>query len=346
MRVEPAPGTGLGMNGDRASRVSRRSLGRSAGGASRTTVLVALCANATIAVAKLFGGLASGSSAMLAEAAHSLADTTNQVFLLVSIKLSKRPPTASHPFGYGQERFLWTFLAAIGMFVAGATFAIGYGLFELISGRGEEGGFTVAYVILGISFAAEGTSWVRALRQTRSEAEAAGRPTLRHLRESRDPNVKMVLFEDTAALVGLALATAGIALHQLTGSPVWDSSASVVIGLLLVSVALFMGRDAKHLLVGAAAQPGERDRIERTIEGFDEVERALEVLTLVLGPNALLVAARIDLRPDIDSDRIEEVSFEIDRRVRDVVPDVTEVFLDATSGRARAGPVASPRRCG
>lgn len=319
------------MEGQRASRVSRRSLARSReAGATRKTVGIALAANGTIAIAKVLGGLASGSSAMLAEAAHSVADTTNQAFLLVSIRLGQRDPSPARPFGHGQERFLWTFMAAIGMFLAGATFAVGYGARELIAGGGEEGGFAIAYLVLGVSFVAEAVSWVRALRETRSGARGAGLSVWRYARESRDPNTKMVLFEDSAALVGVALAGLGVALHQLTGSAAWDASASIVIGLLLVSVAVFMGRDAKHLLIGASARAEEQEEIERTIESFDEVEEVLELLTLVLGPNALLVAARIDLSDNVDSGRIENVSSEIDRRLREVVSDVTEVFLDAT----------------
>src|SRR5919201_1119916 len=191
-------------NGLRAQAVSRRSLGRARdAGESRRTVLIALAANAVIAVAKLAGGLLSGSAAMFAEAAHSLADTTNQAFLLVSIQLGKREPTPERPFGFGQERYLWTFMAAVGMFLAGAVFAIGFGTIELITGGGGSEGFAVAYLVLAISFAAEGTSWVRAFRQTRGEAREAHKPLWRYARESRDPNVKMVLFEDSAALVGV-----------------------------------------------------------------------------------------------------------------------------------------------
>jgi cation diffusion facilitator family transporter len=319
----------------RAQRTSDRSLRRVRdAGESRKTVLIALGANAAIAVAKLGGGLLSGSAAMFAEAAHSLADTTNQAFLLVSIQLGKREPTPERPFGFGQERYLWTFMAAVGMFLAGAIFAIGFGGIELATGGGETEGFLVAYVVLAISFAAEGTSWVRAFRQTRSEAREAGKPLLRYARESRDPNVKMVLFEDSAALIGVALATIGIALNELTGLTFWDPAASVLIGLLLVSVAFWMGRDAKHLLIGSAALPEEREVMEDAIEDYGEVVEVKELLTMVLGPNALMVAARVDLRDDIDADHVEKVSTAIDERLREVVPDVTEVFLDATPGRS------------
>jgi cation diffusion facilitator family transporter len=319
---------------DHARAVSRRSLRRARqAGESRRTVIIALLANAVIAVAKAAGGLLTGSAGMLAEAAHSLADTTNQSFLLVSIALGAREPSPSRPFGSGQERFLWTFVAAVGMFLAGAIFAIGFGAYELMTGGGESEGFAIAYVILAVAFAAEGTSWVRARRQVGREARSAEKRLLRFVRETRDPNLKMVLFEDSAALAGLVLAAAGIALNEITGQTFWDPIASILIGLLLISVAFWIGRDARHLLIGTAALPEEREAIERTIEGYDEVDEVQELLTLVLGPNALLVAARIDLRDDVDGERVERVSTEIDRRLREVVPDVTEVFLDATPAR-------------
>src|SRR5204863_9588098 len=147
----------------------------------------------------------------------------------------------------------------------------------------------------------------------------AGKPVIAYARQNRDPNVKMVLFEDSAALIGLTLATAGIALNEITGARFWDPTASVLIGLLLVSVAFWMGRDAKHLLIGSAALPEERETIERVIEEYDEVDETKELLTMVLGPNALLVAARVDLRDDLDADRIERVSTEIEQRLREVV---------------------------
>jgi cation diffusion facilitator family transporter len=315
----------------RAQQISRRSLPRDrAAAATRRTVVVALLANALIAVVKLAGGLLSGSTALLAEAAHSLADTVNQAFLLASLRLSRREPTEDQPFGHGHQRFLWTFMAAVGMFLAGAVFAIGYGAVELLSGPEPSGGFAVAWVTLLIALAAEGTSWVRAMRQTRGEARAAGKPILRHTRESRDPSVKLVLFEDTAALIGIAVAAAGIGLDQLTGRAVWDPAASVLIGVLLVAVAFWMGRDTSHLLVGAAALPEERAAMERVIERHADVVAVRELLTMALGPNALLVAARVDLDDGVDAGRVERTTTELDRALREAVPDVTEVFLDAT----------------
>src|SRR5439155_5480735 len=249
-----------------ARRVSRRSVpDAGADAASRRTVLIALVANGMIAVAKLAAGLMTGSSAMTAEAAHSVADTVNQGFLRVSLSLSAREPTPDQPFGHGQERFLWTFMAAVGMFLAGAAFAVGYGVFELVH-RIEAGGrYGLAYAVLALALLAEGTSWLRARKQTKAEARATGRSVVEHVRSSRDPNVKMVLLEDTAALAGIAIAAAGLGLHQLTGAPTWDAGASVLIGAMLMLVALAIARDSRQLLVGAAAQPDERAAIERTI---------------------------------------------------------------------------------
>jgi cation diffusion facilitator family transporter len=293
-------------------------------------VLIALVANAFVTVTKLIGGIISGSAAMLAESAHSLADTTNQGFLLVSISLAAREPTPEQPFGYGRMRFLWTFIAAIAMFLAGAVFAIGYGTYQLLSTE-KSGGYVAAFATLGIAFVAEGTSFVRAIRQTRTEARSADLPLLRYMRESRDPNVKMVLFEDAAAIAGLTIAFLGILADLLTGASIWDPIASIAIGALLIAVAGWLGHDTSELLIGASARPAEREALARALEGFEEVDNVLEVLTMVLGPNSLLVAARVDFAAGLTDERVERASERIDQRLREVVPDVTEVFLDATT---------------
>jgi cation diffusion facilitator family transporter len=315
-----------------AAQTSRRSVVRTqrTSGASRRTVLIAAGANAVVMITKLAGGLLSGSAAMLAEAAHSFADTTNQLFLLVSIEMGSREPTPEQPFGYGRMRFLWTFMAAIATFLAGAVFAIGYGVYELFHGE-KSTSYLVAYVTLAIAFVAEGTSWVRAHRQTRDEAAEAKLPLLRYVRETRDPNVKMVLFEDTAALAGLAIAFSGLLANQITGAHVFDPAASIAVGLLLIAVAVWMAHDTSELLIGAAARPAEREALERALEERPEIDHVIEFLTMVLGPNSLLVAARVDFASGLEDEQVERASEEIDRRMREVVPDVTEVFLDATT---------------
>src|SRR4051794_12305535 len=322
------------MPAPQPSLTSRRSLERTRDtGGSKRTVLVALVANAVVAVAKLAAGLVTGSTAMLAEAAHSFADTINQGFLLTSIALARRDPTEEQPWGHGRQRFVWTFLAATGMFVAGATFAVGYGIAQILRGGESEGGVALAWITLAVAAVAEGVSWLRAVRQTRGEARAAGMPWRRHVRESRDPNVKMVLYEDTAALIGLFIAAAGMGLTQVTGQAFWDPAASILVGLLLIAVAVSMARDTAQLLTGASATPQERERLEQVIAGHRGVAGLVELLTMVLAPNALLVAARIDLEDDLRGDEVEQVASELDEALRAAVPDVTEVFLDATAGR-------------
>ena len=232
---------------------------------SRRTVYVALAANAAIALAKLVGGLIAGSSAMLSEAAHSIADTMNQIFLLVSLTFSKREPDVEHPFGYGKERFFWSFMAAVTIFVAGAVFSAFQGIERILSTGSEKESFGIAYAILGFSLVAEGISLARAVRQTRAEAREKGRPYIEYLRRSRDPTTKTVVFEDSAAVIGVLVALGGVAAAQITGNPAWDGVASLAIAVLLAGVAVGLGHQTYELLIGQAAEPEERAAIEAVI---------------------------------------------------------------------------------
>jgi cation diffusion facilitator family transporter len=293
-------------------------------------VLVALGANASIAVAKLFAGLVSGSSAMLAEAAHSVADTMNQVFLLYSLAIGDREPDAEHPFGYGKERFFWSFLAAVGIFVAGAGFSLYEGLSRIFGPEADTGSYAIAYAVLAFAALAEGASLLRAYRQTRDEAAQSRQSHASYVRASRDPTTKTVLFEDSAAVVGVVIAFAGVALHEATGNQLFDGIASVLIAVLLAVVAVALGRDTRALLIGEAATPEEREAITQIIEAHPAVDRLLELLTMALAPDRLLVAARIDLADDLSADEIERASSELDRELHERIATVWQVFLDAT----------------
>jgi cation diffusion facilitator family transporter len=299
---------------------------------STGTVLVALAANLAIAVAKIAAGLIGGSSAMLAEGAHSVADTTNQVFLLASLRLSRKAPDDTHPFGYGKERFFWSLLAAIGIFVSGAVFSIYQGVHGLLSGESEVAGYLLSYAVLFISFLAEGTSWLKAVRQLRTEARAADRGVIEHVRLSSDPTVKTVFSEDTAALVGLLLAALGLGLHQLTGHAFWDAGAAIAIGVLLAVVAYLLGRDTKEMLIGEAAPAPVRDGIRSELADHPEVDRVLDVRTMLLGPEALLVAARLDMDDSLGAAEVEDSTDAISAGLRTKFPQVREVYLDVTSG--------------
>jgi cation diffusion facilitator family transporter len=297
---------------------------------SKKTVLFALAANLVIAVAKLFGGLVSGSAAMLAEAAHSVADTTNQVFLLISLGLSQKGPDEQHPFGYGTERFFWAFLAAIVIFLSGSIFSIGEGVSRLIEGKASEGSPIIVYVVLVVSLIAEGISLLRAVRHTRAAQRESGIGFRRFIRESRDPTVKTVVTEDTVAVTGVLFALIGFSITEMTGSPVGDAGASIVIGLLLAGVAVGLAKDTKGLLVGESARPEEREKLQGVLCGFDEILHVIDLRTLALGPDELLVVARIDLEDSLDGGQIERLADEIDAELRRAVPAVREVFLDPT----------------
>ena len=309
---------------------------------SKGTVIVALAANLAIAAAKIAAGLIGGSSAMLAEGAHSVADTTNQVFLLTSLRLSRKAPDDTHPFGYGKERFFWSLLAAIGIFVSGAVFSIYQGVHELLSGESEVAGYLLSYAVLFISFLAEGTSWLKAVRQLRTEARAAGRGMIEHVRLSSDPTVKTVFSEDTAALVGLLLAALGLGLHQLTGQAYWDAAAAIAIGVLLAVVAYLLGRDTKEMLIGEAAPAPVRDGIRSELADHPEVDRVLDVRTMLLGPEALLVAARLDMDDSLGAAEVEDSTDAISAGLRTKFPQVREVYLDVTSGGDRQVAATSP----
>lgn len=309
---------------------------------TRGTVLIAGAANVAVFVVKLAAGILVGSSAMLAEAAHSAADTLNQVLLLTSVHRGERPADQRHPFGYGQERYFWSLLAAFGIFVAGAGFSVFEGVLALRHGHGE--GPLLAYLALGVSGVAEGISLFRVFVQLRGEARRGQVEVLDHVRASPDMTVKAALFEDSAAMIGLALAALGLALRQVTGSQVWDGAASITIGALLVAVAVRLGLDSRDYLIGRAAGPRDLKLIREEIEGAPGVDQLLDLRTMHVGPDHLIVAARVAF----SDDRAEDVADEIDRRLVSRLPQVSHVFLDPTQtpGPGHADALASrPDTC-
>src|SRR6195952_925390 len=293
------------------------------------TVLLAGSANLAIAVAKLVGGLISGSTAMLAEAAPSIADTLNQIFLMAALKRSQKPADVRHPFGYGMERYFWSLIAAVGIFVLGAGYSVFEGIKSVLSPE-ELGSLTVSYVVLGFSFLFEGTSWLKAVRQLNREAGEKGRGFFEHLRITPDPTAKTVAFEDTAALVGIVLAAGGITLHHITGQGFWDGLASIAIGLLLVVVAYSLGQQNKRALIGEALPEQDQEAIRRTIVESPGIDSLVELLTMRMSPEEVLVAARVDLDDNASVDELERAAEEVERRLREAHPEVRHVFLDPT----------------
>lgn len=301
------------------------------GGESTLTVLVAGAANLVIAVAKGVGGLLAGSSAMLSEAAHSLADTITEVLLLTAVKRSARPADDDHQFGYGQAHYFWAFIAALATFTAGSVFSIFQGVHTILEGE-EAGDFLVSYVVLAVAFVIESVSLGQAVRQIRGGARRWKIRPARYLRRTPDTALKAVAFEDSAALVGLLLAAAGLVGTELTGDPIWDGGASILIGVLLAVVAVTLGRDNASYLVGRSVTPRVRRAIEQALAETPGVDGVVRVFTQHLGPHELLVAAKVDFS-DGDADAVERTAEEAERRLREQIPAIREVFLDPTPHR-------------
>lgn len=295
-------------------------------------VIGALFANALIAIMKLAGAVITGSSGMMAEAFHSIADTTNQIFLLLGLRFYKRPASAKHPFGYGKERFFWSFIAAIFIFGVGATYAIYEGI-EKLAHPHPPTNLEWAFWILGISFVLEGGSIGLAIYQEVKEAHHEGLTFTQYLRESKDPTAKTVLFEDSAALIGIVIAFTGLKLteHQVGGAAgaYWDGVASIVIGLVLAIVAFVLARTSRGLLLGEAATPNVVAAIRQAIESHPNVDRVIELLTMHLAPKQILINAHVKLKENLVTSDILKSIEEIEERIRQAEPKVEMIFLEA-----------------
>jgi cation diffusion facilitator family transporter len=305
-------------------------------------VLGALVANGLITVLKFIGAVMTGSSGMMAESLHSLADTTNQVFLLLGLRFYKRPASEKHPFGYGKERFFWSFIAAIFIFGVGATFAIYEGFNKLTHPHPPEK-LEWAYWILGVSFVLEVGSIALALYQEVKEAHHEGLSFMEYLRTSKDPTAKTVLFEDSAALIGIVLAFVGIYLTDHHAGPgggaYWDGVASIVIGLVLGVVAFVLARFSRGLLLGEAANTDVRERIRRAILDHPNVVAVVELLTMHLAPKQILINAHVNFRDDLATGAIERTINGVEADIKRAVPMVDMIFLE-TARQSEPGPNA------
>ncbi|MEU2622911.1 cation diffusion facilitator family transporter [Streptomyces sp. NPDC007157] len=303
------------------------------GGESTVTVIVAAVANLGIALAKAVAGVISGSSAMLSEAAHSVADTVTELLLLTALKRSEKPADEEHPFGYGPERYIWAMLAAVATFVGGAVFSLYDGIHTLTAGE-ELGNPLVSYVVLAVAFVLEGFSLRTGLKQAYGEAARFRVSFKLYLRRTPDTAVKAVVMEDSAALVGLVLAAGGLLGGQLTGSGVWDGLASLLIGVLLLYVAWVLGRSNAEFLIGRPLPRPVRERIRAELLESEHIVAVLELTTLVQGPNEALVAAKVDFRDVSTAAQIEWACERAEQRLRAAFPMIGRVYLDPTPGPA------------
>ncbi|MCW2522563.1 MAG: Cation diffusion facilitator family transporter [Frankiales bacterium] len=313
MDDEPAPGKGAAESGTNDE--------------SRLTVLLALAANLLVAVLKLIAGLLSGSGALLSEAAHSFGDTSTELFLLTALRRAGRDADRQHPFGYGKERYFWSLLAAMAIFISGAVFSVYEGVHTIVSDPDQRMAW-LNYLVLAIAAGLEGTSLRQGLRQARGAARRSRRTLADYVRNPEDPTVKSVVLEDSVALIGLALAAAGVALQQLTGLAVYDGLASIAIGLLLVLASAALAQTCRSLLVGQQADPRLMRAIEARLEEQPEVDDVVDMLTMVVGTGSVLLCARVDFIDTFSAADLERACVRIDESLRAEFSALGEIFLE------------------
>lgn len=303
---------------------------------STLTVVLALFANIGVGLLKLSAGLITGSSALLSEAAHSAGDSATEVLLLVAQRRSQKPADRSHPFGYGKARFFWSLLAAVAIFVSGSAFAFYEGLHTVIGG-GESGAHLwINYPVLVFAAVLEGISLRQAAKQMRNETRRTRRTLRAYVLTPRDPTATSVLLEDTAAIAGIALALLGVGLHQLTGSYIYDGAASIAIGVLLLGVSFVLARACAELLIGRQADPQLLSAVEQFLEDREDVLDVVDVLTMVVGSDSVLLCARVDFVDRLNAADLEEACVRIDEQLRRRFEMLSEVFIQPASRRDAA----------
>lgn len=295
-------------------------------------VVAALAANLGIAATKFVAFGLTFSSSMLAEAIHSVADSGNQVLLLVGGRRASRGPTPQHPFGYGRERYVYAFLVSVVLFSVGGLFALYEGYHKIRHPEEITSWQWVPIAVLVVALVLESLSFRTAISETNQiRGKASWGAFIRH---ARVPELPVILLEDFAALVGLVLALCGVGLTLLTGNGVWDGAGTVAIGVLLVAVAVVLGVETKSLLIGEAATPDQVAAICRAIEAGDEVERVIHMRTVHLGPEELLVAAKIAVRRDESAATVAHGIDAIEGRIRAAVPIATVIYLEPDIDRS------------
>jgi len=301
---------------------------------SRKAVYAALLGNVLVALTKFVAAILSGSSSMMSESLHSLVDTGNQALLLYGYRRSNREPDRTHPLGYGRELYFWSFMVAVLLFTAGAGGSVYAGIVHIRDPRPIEY-VTVNYLVLALSFVFEAGSWWVAFGIFRRRKGA--RSYWRAVRDSKDPPAFMVLFEDTAALIGIAIAAAGIFLADRTGIPELDGLASLLIGAVLAVAAILVARESKGLLIGERAS----DRIANSIAELARSEPGVEgtsgIFTIHLAPEQIVAALDLEFVDELKTPQIERSVQELERRVREKHPEVVALFIKPKVAPVPAG---------
>jgi cation diffusion facilitator family transporter len=303
-------------------------MGRSGEKGLTRVVLVGTAVNLMIALLKFVGAGFSGSSAMFAEGFHSLADTCNQLFILLGLFLSRRAATARHPFGFGKERYFWTFVVAISVFFLGAAFSIYEGFQKVLHPHPLES-LGLVFGILFVSLVFEGYAGYVGITEYRHAF--GNRPFFKTARETKDLGLIALVIEDTLAGVGILLAIIGIGLTLWTGIDAIDGITSVLIGLLLAGVAYFLAAESKALLIGEGASEEDLKRIRAAVASVPHVQETIELLTLHMGPEDLLVNLNLKFSPGLSTEELERTIDAVETAIRTAVPTARRIFIEAES---------------
>lgn len=300
---------------------------------ARKVIWVAMAANLLIAATKFFAAWKTGSSAILSEGVHSVVDTGDQILLLYGMHRAERPADRDFPFGHGKEIYFWSFVVAILIFALGAGISLYEGVLHLLQ-PSELTSPLINYLIIAAAIVFEGISWAFSLREFR-KGKKPGRGYLEAISKGKDPTLFLVLMEDSAALLGLFTALAGIALTQLTGNPVYDGVASIVIGVILGATAAFLASETKGLLIGEAADRDAMQAIRAIVEKGEHVDHVNEVLTLQMGPDYVLATISLDFASGASSDEVEQSVVALESQIVERLPVVKKVFIEAQAWSRR-----------
>ncbi|MCU7860536.1 MAG: cation diffusion facilitator family transporter [Candidatus Thiodiazotropha sp. (ex Lucinoma kastoroae)] len=301
---------------------------------SKKVIFAALIGNTLISITKFVAASMTGSSAMLSEGIHSLVDTGNQGLLLYGIARSKKPADEDFPFGHGKEIYFWSFIVAILIFALGGGISIYEGI-KHVQHPEPMSSPLVNYIVLGLAIVFEGAAWLFAFREF---SRAKGKwGYVEAIQRAKDPSIFVVLFEDTAAMFGLVVAFAGIALTQLTGILVFDGIASIIIGLILVGTAVWLAYETKSLLIGESANPAVVQGIRELVSSKASIECVNEVLTMHMGPDFILANLSVDFRDSITADEVERTISEMDGSIKEQFPQVKRIFIEAEKRIGLAG---------
>lgn len=300
---------------------------------SLKVIFAALIGNFLIAISKFAASVYTGSSAMFSEAIHSLVDTGNQGLLLFGIKRAKKPADKNHPFGYGGEIYFWSFVVAIIIFGVGAGFAFYEGWHKLHHPEPIKDIY-INYIVLGASICFEAVAWFLAYKEF--EKQRGKQPYFAAVRASKDPRVFTVLFEDTAAMLGLVVALIGISLSQYAGMPWADGAASMVIGLILTCTAAFLAFECKGLLIGEGARPEVVQAIRAELEALTDKASVNEVLTVHFGPEDVLVTISLDFKNNLTAQQVEVTTTRLERAIKSQFPIIRRIFIEAQGREAHS----------